>query len=339
MVRNGKKHRSLFSGLAANIGDNLKDFRRCGDHVSSRAAVASVGIQLSGFKRALSDPDALDELIAQSREENSRPYDFPRGVNFDVAVKKEKLAGNEVVTLNDNGDENQPRILYLIGGAYLVRADKQHWQFLNRLAQLTHCRVIVPLYPLLPQHDFTAAYRFLMQLYTDAYNQVAVSNITMMGDSAGAGLATGFCEYLGQRGLPQPGKLILISPWLDATMSNKLIAQYVEKDVTLDPTGLRRVGQMWAGHEDPRDYRISPLYGDVQPLRRVMVFAGTHEVMYPDINDFVRKLRKHNVAVDYHIGRGLFHIYPLYDIPEAAKALRMMGTMIHQDELSGEEED
>ncbi len=336
MVRNGKKPRSLFAGLAANIGDNLKDLRRCGSHVSSRAAMASVGIQLSGFKRALGDPDSLAKLIAQCREDNSQPYDFPRGTNFDVAVDKKEVAGSEVVILNDNGNDNQPRILYLIGGAYLVRADKQHWQFLNRLAKLTNCRVVVPLYPLLPQHEFADAYHFLMQLYTDAYNQVAVSNITVMGDSAGAGLAAGFCEYLGQRGLPQPGNLVLISPWLDATMSNKLIDHYVEKDVTLDPAGLRHVGEMWAGKVDPHDYRISPLYGDVSSLRRVMIFTGTHEVMYPDTNEFVRKLREHHVPVDYHIARGLFHIYPLYDIPEAEKALKMIATTIHEDELAVE---
>lgn len=336
MVRNGKKPRSLFAGLAANIGDNLKDLRRCGSHVSSRAAMASVVIQLSGFKRALSDPESLSQLITQCREANSQPYDFPRGTNFDVAVTKKEEAGCEVIVLNDNGDENQPRILYLIGGAYLVRADKQHWQFLDRLAKLSNCRVVVPLYPLLPQHNFADAYHFLMQLYTDAYNQVAVSNITLMGDSAGAGLATGFCEYLGQRGLPQPGRLILISPWLDATMSNKLVSHYVEKDVTLDPAGLRQVGQLWAGKEDPHDYRISPLYGDVSSLRQVMIFTGTHEVMYPDTNDFVRKLRDNHVPVEYHIARGLFHIYPLYDIPEADKALEMMVDAIQKDELSVE---
>lgn len=333
MVNNGKKSQSLVAGLAANLSENIKDLRRCGHHVSRRATVASVGIQLSGFKRALGDPQSLAALIAQSREDNDQPYRFPRGVSFDVTVSKKIIAGSEVVVLNSNSDDSQARIIYLIGGAYLVRSDKQHWQFLNRLAVATGCQIIVPLYPLLPQHDFTAAYQFLMQLYTEVYNQVAVSNITLMGDSAGAGLAAGFCEYLGQRGLPQPGNLVLISPWVDATMSSKLIDRYVEKDVTLDPTGLRHIGRLWAGKVDPRDYRVSPLYGDVHPLRRVMVFTGTHEVMYPQTNDFVRKLRQQGVQVDYHIGRGLFHIYPLYDIPEAARALQTIVQTIRQDEL------
>lgn len=333
MVNNGKKPQSLVAGMAANISSNLKDLRRCGAHVSRRAAMTSLGIQLSGFKRSLGDPQSLTKLIAQCREENDQPYQLPRGVSFDVSVNQEKAAGSDIIVLNSNGKENQPRIIYLIGGAYLVRADQQHWQFLNRLAQQTNCRIVVPLYPLLPQHTFADAYRFLLQLYTDTYNQVAVSNVTIMGDSAGAGLAAGFCEYLGQRGLPQPGNLILISPWVDATMSNKLINRYVEKDVTLDPAGLRHVGQLWAGQTDPRDYRVSPLYGDVSHLRRVMVFTGTHEVMYPDTNDFVRKLRANHVPVEYHIGRGLFHIYPLYDIPEASRVMEMIAQTIYQDEL------
>lgn len=333
MVNNGQKSQSLVAGLAASLSDNLKDRRRCGDHVSPRATVASLGIQLSGFKRALGNPESLASLMAQGREDNARPYDFPRGVSFDVAVNKKTIGGSEVVVLNRNGSDNQAQIIYLIGGAYLVRSDKQHWQFLNRLAITTGCQIIVPLYPLLPQYDFTVAYQFLLQLYTETYNQVAVSNITLMGDSAGAGLAAGFCEYLGQRGLPQPGNLVLISPWVDATLNSPLIDRYVEKDVTLDPDGLRHIGRLWAGKADPHDYRVSPLYGDVHSLRRVMVFTGTHEVMYPQTNDFVRKLRQQGVQVDYHIGRGLFHIYPLYDIPEASEALKTIDQTIRQDEL------
>lgn len=336
MDKKGKKAKSWVANLTANIGADLRDRGRCGDHVSSRATVASVGIQLSGFKRALADPAKLDALIAQCREENAKSYEFPRGLEFDVAVDKQVVDGCEVVTLNSDGSDDQPRIVYLIGGAYLIRADKSHWQFLNRLAKQSHSRVVVPLYPLLPQQHFEDAYQFMTQLYTDAYNQVPVSDITLMGDSAGAGFATGFCEYLGQRGLPQPGNLILISPWLDATLSNKLVDHYGDKDVTLDPAGLRRLGKLWAGDTDPHDYRISPLNGDVSHLRKVTVFTGTHELMYPDVNDFVRKLRENHVPVDYHIGRGLFHIYPLYDIPESEKVMSMIVKAIQQDELSAE---
>ncbi len=40
-----------------------------------------------------------------------------------------------------------------------------------------------------------------------------------MGDSAGGGLSVAFCEYLAVNNYSQPEKLILISPWLDVSMS------------------------------------------------------------------------------------------------------------------------
>ena len=320
------------TGIAARVAGNfessMKELHRCGHSRSNKSTFVEMGIQLSGFKHALTDHQAFDQLVATTRLANQQPYVMPE-VRFTVRLHQTKHEGMTIYTLNRQGT-SQRTIVYLAGGAYLQQPDKTHWEYLNRLAERTGAQVIVPLYPLAPNNSFRTAYQQLAQLYVRLYAMSPASDITLMGDSAGAGLALGFSEYLGQRGLPQPGHLILFSPWLDLDLTNPLIDKYADEDVTLAPWGLRQVGQLWAGNVDHRDFRVSPLYGNLDQLRDVHLYVGTREIMYPDANDFVQKLRAARIPVDYHVGRRLFHIYPLYQIPEAAAVMDQVVQVVNE---------
>lgn len=321
------------TGLAARVAGNfessIKELHRCGHSRSNKSTFVEMGIQLSGFKHSLSDQQAFDKLVVEAKAANDQPYVMPE-VQFDVRLHQTLQDGMTVYTLNDDQGNGQRIIVYLAGGAYLQQPDKTHWEYLNRLAQCTHAKVIVPLYPLAPDNTFRAAYQQLAQLYAKLYAVSPASDITLMGDSAGAGLALGFSEYLGQRGLPQPGHLILFSPWLDLDLYNPLIKKYADADVTLAPWGLRQIGKMWAGNVDHRDYRLSPLYGNLDQIRDIHLFVGTREIMYPDSNELVRKLRTARIPVDYHVGRRLFHIYPLYQIPEADLVMQKVVKVVNE---------
>lgn len=319
------------NGLAAKIMNNLenslRELHRCGDHRSNKATFIEMGIQLSGFKHSLSDPAAFTQLLQTARETNASPYVLPQ-VTFNVKVRQLKHYRIPVYALNERGGD-QPVVVYLAGGAYIQPADKAHWQYLNELARQTGARVYVPIYSLAPQHNFRSAYQELAQLYARLYQLVPASNITLMGDSAGAGLALGFSEYLGQRGLPQPGHLILISPWLDLDLTNPVIDHYEQNDVTLSRWGLRKIADLWAGGAGHRDYRLSPLLGNLDQLRDVYVIVGTKEIMYPDAAKLVKKLKAAGIPVHFVIGRGMFHIYPLYQVPEATQVMRRVVKVVN----------
>ena len=76
----------------------------------------------------------------------------------------------------------------------------------------------------------------------------------------------------------------------------------------------------WAGNRDTNDYKVSPLFGDCTDQAPTLIFAGTNEIFYKDIVKYVEKLKSSNVNVKFITGDGLFHIYPLFPIPEAKGA-------------------
>lgn len=63
-------------------------------------------------------------------------------------------------------------------------------------------------------HDAVSAY---LRLIEDL--QVPPKNIILAGDSAGAGLATAMLLYLRDEQYPLPNCAVLMSPWVDLTMS------------------------------------------------------------------------------------------------------------------------
>lgn len=329
MKHERRLNRQVVKEMATSIKDSIKEQADCGQSRSKKAALVELSLQLSGFKQMLHDPQKLHQELAKQADLARHPFALPSDVETQNGVIRKKIAGVPVVVLNANPFSDKI-IIFLCGGAYFLQPTKDHWHFLQRLALQTNAQIMVPQYALSPEHHFEEAYDQLLAVYTAIYQEQPVSNITLMGDSAGGGLAAGFCEWLASQSLPQPRNLVLISPWLDLTLHNPLIAKYADKDATLDVTGLRTVGQLWAGTTELNDYRLSPINGPVNDLRNVLLFVGTREIMLPDVMKFVQRLRQADVHVEYHIGRELYHEYPLTPIPEAVTAIEQINRFCFQ---------
>lgn len=309
--------------MATNFKRAVKNQFQCGHSRSKKATFTEMGIELSGFRRMLTDPEKLDAALAQARKDNEQPFAFPKGLHLSIDHQIKQVAGLSLVLLTPK-EAGKHVIVYLCGGAYFQRPQKTHWQFLERLANATHAMVGAPILPLAPEYTVKDAEKALTTYYEELYSQHPTSNVILMGDSSGAGLATAFCESLGQHQQPQPGSLVLFSPWLDIDLSNPLISKFADQDVMLDAQGLRTIGKLWAGDIDHHDSRVSPLYGDVAALRNVLIFVGTEEIMNPDAMAFTEKLRVAGVSVDCKIGRGMYHTYPLYPTPESDEAIQLI---------------
>jgi len=229
--------------------------------------------------------------------------------------KRIDFNGMQVFTIGDENAKNT--ILYIHGGAYVNELNYQHLLYCLKLSRKLDAHVLLPVYPLAPLHSANETYDMITPLYEKL---VSKNNLTLMGDSAGGGFALSFCQYIKTIGLAQPNNIVVFSPWVDISMSN---TPYDSKnDPILGEIGLKEIGKSWAGDLDSKDYRVSPIYGDNTGLPRTLIFAGTNEIFYKDIKRYVEMLKKDNVDVKLVEGEGLFHIYPLFPMPEAKKAFK-----------------
>jgi acetyl esterase/lipase len=111
--------------------------------------------------------------------------------------------------------------MYLHGGAYYVMSAATHRFITISVSKYTDCRVFAVNYRLAPEcrwpgqiHDAISGY---FRLIHDL--KIPPENIIFAGDSAGGGLTLATMMYLRDNGLPLPSGAIVMSPWVDLTMS------------------------------------------------------------------------------------------------------------------------
>ena len=218
--------------------------------------------------------------------------------------------------------------IYLHGGSYTNEASYFHYRFVDNLSEALNTKVILVHYPLSPEYNWKDSFNLLESLYLEITKNTS-KKIFIMGDSAGGGLALAFTEYLNNKKIKQPNKIVLISPWIDISMSNEEMRNYEAIDPMLEIDELIPIAQKWKGNLDIKDYRVSPLYGNLKNLNDILLFVGEREILYPDIILLNKKLKKAQVNTKLIIGKSMNHIYPLYPIKEAKEALQEIADFIN----------
>ena len=262
------------------------------------------------------DAEKARKHMQERSLEEDEPYKIPKMI-YHSKVESKDLFGCQIVTFNDN-ENSEYLVIYLHGGIYVNEIRLPHILFCDKLAKKINGSVFAPIYPLAPNHTYEESYEIVEKLYD--YLLTMNKPVIIMGDSAGGRFSAAFCEYLATNDMPQPKNLILISPWVDVSMSGNY--DKVEYDPMLGVDGLREMGKTWAGELDSKDYKISPLFGEVKKLPKTTLFVGTHEILYPDIVKFHDKLKDNGVDAELIVGKEMTHVYAVYPLmPEAKEAL------------------
>ena len=241
-------------------------------------------------------------------------------------MKEYQIDGMQVFEIAAT-DENKPVILYIHGGGYTLGIAQTHWDMLAELSKATGCGIVMPNYPLLPNHTAIEAHTLVLKLYRELTKRIPASRIIIMGDSAGGGFSLALSEEITEQSLPLPMHIILISPWVDITGGDKSIEEY---DNWLHINELHQFGLSWANGMDAHDPMVSPLYGNMQGLPPTDIFVGTWEVFYPDIVKCTEKLKEAGVNVTLHIGEELGHVYPLYPDTDGKQARRAIAEIVNR---------
>lgn len=228
--------------------------------------------------------------------------------------------GFPVYTLAPAGSAPRRSVLYLHGGGYVSHADRVHWRYVVRLAERLDARVIFPVYPLAPESTWRDSRPQLVSLF----ERVAIDSaqgVTLMGDSAGGGLALALAEQLAGRAGPQPTHVVLISPWVDLTNDGPGTAAASVDDPWLKMSWLRLCAGWWSGGDDLTRPELSPIYGDLSRLPPALMFCGTLDTFYPQCRELADRAREQGWDLTYVEEPGLLHVYPILPIPESKRAL------------------
>ena len=200
-------------------------------------------------------------------------------------------------------------VLYLHGGAFCIGSPATHRALTARLARITGLPVFSLKYRLAPEHPYPAGLDDAIAAFRALSAEAAGRPVILAGDSAGGGLALSTALALRDRGLPLPGALVLLSPWVDLAMRDAPAAE---------PPGEAMLSLAWAtacaahylGDATPADApQVSPLFADLRGLPPTLIQAGTDELLHGQALQLEAALQSAGVETHCEITTGRWHVF------------------------------
>ncbi|KAJ7170138.1 Alpha/Beta hydrolase protein [Mycena filopes] len=232
-----------------------------------------------------------------------------------------------------NGDATPPEpekkrervVLYIHGGAYYLSSAAGQRLISIPLSKYTDARVFALDYRLAPEtrfpgplHDAVSAY---LRLVEDLH--IPAENIIVCGDSAGGGLSLALLMYLRDNDYPLPSAAILMSPWVDLTMSCESWDSNAPFDVVPIPTATNHMNPIALYLGDQVEQYLthpyaSPLFGDFKGIPPLLIQAGDAEVLRDEIALLAHKATLAGVEVRHELYEDAVHIFQTYPFLDSA---------------------
>ncbi|KIM88920.1 hypothetical protein PILCRDRAFT_813921 [Piloderma croceum F 1598] len=227
---------------------------------------------------------------------------------------------------NDRPQSKERVVLYLHGGAYYLSSAAAQRLLSIPLSKYTEARVFALDYRLAPETNFPGPLHDAVTGYLRLTEDLRIppENIILAGDSAGGGLCLALMMYLRDNSYPLPSGAILMSPWVDLTMSCDSwdinapfdVVPVPAPDDHLNPVGL------YLG-EDIDKYLThpyaSPLFGDFKGLPPLLIQAGDAEVLRDEITLLAHKATLAGVEVQHELYEDQVHVFQAFPFLDAAR--------------------
>ena len=217
-------------------------------------------------------------------------------------------------------DQCSDRLLIFIhGGAFISGPAEHHWNTVKEIAKKMDCKIWMCDYPKAPENEISKISENIDAIYSEAQKKFEANQISILGDSVGGTLATALVQRLILKKLKLPAKLILVTPVMDASMSNPKIKTFEKIDPMLSKKGVLSAKKMCAGNKDLKDQMISPLYGNFEGFPSTVLFLAKKDILYPDAKLAEIKMKKSNVNMKVIEGENMPHIWPFLPVMKEAK--------------------
>jgi acetyl esterase/lipase len=221
---------------------------------------------------------------------------------------------------NKDGNLNNIDIIYFHGGCYCLQMQTGHWALATHISRETGATVYAVDYPLAPEYCGDSAINYAFEYYK--YHIGNSNNRTiLLGDSAGAGLATSLAMMIRDNKVKPADQLILLSPYLDTLCSDHRQFSYQKKDFFLSVKGLSRSGKIYIGNLKSDDFRVNPIHGSFKNLPPIKIFTSDRDILHVDSLRLVKILKDLNIEFELYEENNVMHDWMVIDqLPEAITA-------------------
>ncbi len=197
-------------------------------------------------------------------------------------------------------------IVYLHGGGYAFGSPRTHERIAHGLAERTGLKVLLPAYPLAPEHPWPAQ----LDTVLEAVRTIR-GPIVLAGDSAGGHLALVVALELARHGTRVAG-LVLFSPNTDRSGLSTTRQTNDRLDPMVDDAGDHDLAKQ-AFRDLPSEHpHASPVLDDLTLLPPTYLEVGAEEVLLGDSLLLAERARSAGIDITLHVEPDGLHMGQLW---------------------------
>jgi epsilon-lactone hydrolase len=231
------------------------------------------------------------------------------------------------------GSDDSRVLLFFHGGGYCSGSILSHRRMVTEAGRAGAVRTLAIAYRLAPEQPFPAAFDDALTAWRFLRRQgIAAEHIAVGGDSAGGGLSLALTLKLRDDRQPLPACLWLVSPWTDLTMSGSSLISKDPDDPLIHKGYLQELADAYLGGADPRDPRVSPLFGNLTGLPSMLTQVGSAETLLDDAVRLTAAAGEADISVSLQIWPHMIHAWPLWNahLEPGRQALESAGSFMRR---------
>lgn len=219
-------------------------------------------------------------------------------------------------------------LLYIHGGAFVASSPDLYANMVAPWCKALRARALMVDYRLSPEHPYPAASDDCLSAYRWLLEQgFQPEDIVIAGDSAGGNLTMSTLLRLKKESLPLPSCAVLLSPFLDFTLSGRSALINAKRDPFFTPNFAMGIRTHYAPPELHLDPLVSPLMGDFKDLPPMLFQVGSTEMIRDDSVRAAAKAHENGVPVQLDVWQGLPHVFQTIGaLPQAEVAAKRIVT-------------
>jgi monoterpene epsilon-lactone hydrolase len=303
--------------------------------VSLKARFFILVLKLMQRKKAMLSVENYHATIKERRETKG-DYRPNEKIRARLDIQESEIGGFPTYIVKPKGCEKPAHyVYYLHGGAYTFEIIPLHWGFVADMAEYLNAAIMVPIYPLAPEHKVDAVLEYAHKAYQEFEEDFAGDKpVHMLGDSAGAGMLVALTQQMVSIGWTPAATMNLISPFVDTVLDDPAVAALDPNDPWLSAEGLREAGRLYAGDIDVNDHRVNPIDGSMEGFPPTNVYIGSRDILQPSAKLLTEKIIAARGNASYHEYKGMFHCWACVPAPESSRARRLIKASIESHKVS-----
>jgi acetyl esterase/lipase len=121
-----------------------------------------------------------------------------------------------------------------------------------------------------------------------------------------------------------------MSPWVDMAVTGASVETNHDKDVLFNKEWITHMARGFVGETDPRDPRVSPIYGDLVGISPLYIQVGAYELLLDDSRRLAHQAEAAGVEVVLDVFPEMQHTFQMMvgRAPEADEAIRRMADWV-----------